>query len=67
MAGQTVSRLVVEEDARDQGESPEGLGARVAAVLVGRGAEGMLARMRDPTASAPHSDVGPDVTGVTKA
>jgi hypothetical protein len=67
MAGQTVSRLVVEEDVRDQDESPEGLGARVAAVLVGRGAEGMLARMRDTTASATRPDGGADVTDATKA
>ena len=67
MAGRTVSRLVVEEDVRDEDESPEGLGARVAAVLVGRGADRMLERMRDPTASATRPDGGTNVTGVKKA
>jgi hydroxymethylbilane synthase len=67
MVGRTVSRLVVEEDVREEDESPEGLGARVAAVLVGRGADRMLERMRDPAASATHPDGGTDVTGVTNA
>lgn len=77
MVGRTVSRLVVEEDGPDGGggggssavadESPEALGARVAAVLVGRGADGMLARMRDPAATATHPEDGTDVAGVTKA
>lgn len=48
-----VREATVEEAARP-GETPAGLGRRVAEDLVARGADGMLARMRHPGETSPH-------------